>query len=72
MEPPLSNATEKERTTTSDMEAARELRKGGRDAGLVLEERGKIINLERKVTKLERRVAKREGAPKKGTPKRNT
>jgi hypothetical protein len=52
--------------------AARDLRKGGRDAGLALEERKKIINLERKVTKLEREVAKLKGSPKKSTPKKGT
>lgn len=45
--------------------AARDLRKGGRDAGLAMEERKKILSLERKVKKLENEVAKLKGAPRK-------
>lgn len=49
--------------------AARDLRKGSGDAGLALEERKKIIALEKKVGRLEREVAKLKSAPKK--PKRS-
>jgi hypothetical protein len=50
--------------TPGVVRAAKDLRKGGRDAGLAMEERRRILGLERKVDKLEKKIEKLESKPK--------